>query len=479
MPEAERQQIRPLARGTLKLQSDERLLKLFRRDVEPAFDELVNRYRAALVGYAGSIAGPDRAEDVVQESLVKAHRSLKPDRDIEPRPWLYSVVRNTALNDVRDNRKHRHAYLGDSPGGGTSPDELVEQRERFAAVLAAVADLPPAQRRALVDHEVSGFTHEEIAAELELSTGATKQLIYRARLSLRNAFGAMIPIPLITWLAAEGGGLVAVGGAAGTGGAAGVITTIGGGTAAKLAVVAVVAGGSLAGGIAVERNHADKSRDQNRAAGTTGAPQVPVATSSAPAAASGESGPPKAADEVALNHGNGDRSGTGSAPGRKGEGKEAQDSSGSGGGSTTSGSRQDGQGSPGGTSSPAPRPARDNPGRPAGSGGGHHPGGDGAGGPGNGGVGPTGGGPGAGPASSGPGPGPGPGGHGSPGGTQPSGGSGSGGPGSMGPATGSSGTGSPGPGGGSQGPGSPGGGAGSAGPPPAGPAGMGGPDSSS
>ena len=101
MTEMKPESIRPLARGTLRLQSDERLLKLFRRGIEPAFDELVNRYRAALVGYASAIAGHDRGEDVVQDSLVKAHRSLLADRDIEPRPWLYSVVRNTALNDVR------------------------------------------------------------------------------------------------------------------------------------------------------------------------------------------------------------------------------------------------------------------------------------------------------------------------------------------------------------------------------------------
>ena len=256
--------IRPLARGTLRLQSDERLLKLFRRGIEPAFDELVNRYRAALVGYAGSIAGRDRAEDVVQDSLVKAHRSLQADRDIEPRPWLYSVVRNTALNDVRDNRKHRHDDLADSAGPGDSTDDLVEQRERFALVLAAVADLPPAQRRALVDHELSGFSHEEIAAELDLSTGATKQLIYRARISLRNAFGAMIPIPLIAWLV-EGSGVIATG-AAGTGATAtGLIGSIGGGSAAKLAVVAVVAGGSLAGGIAVEKQQSLKNQPDRKA----------------------------------------------------------------------------------------------------------------------------------------------------------------------------------------------------------------------
>ncbi len=242
-----------MGKSTLKLQSDERLLRLFRRGINAAFDELVNRYRPALVAYAGSIAGPDRAEDVVQDSLVKAHRSLQDDRPIDPRPWLYSLVRNTALNDIRDNRKHRHVELGETSGPVAAPDDAFEQRERFAAVLAAVANLPPAQRRALVDHELSGLSHEEIAAELELTTGATKQLIYRARISLRNAFGAMIPLPLVARLS-ETPGLFATG-AAGTGATAtGLVSTMGGAGAAKLAVVAVVAGSTLAGGIAVEHN---------------------------------------------------------------------------------------------------------------------------------------------------------------------------------------------------------------------------------
>ena len=51
------------------------------------------------------------------------------------------------------------------------PDELVEQRERFAAGFPPrwLTSLP--QRRALVDHELQWFSHEEIAAELDLSTG--------------------------------------------------------------------------------------------------------------------------------------------------------------------------------------------------------------------------------------------------------------------------------------------------------------------
>jgi len=50
--------------------------------------------------------------------------------------------------------------------------------------VAAVAELPDSQRKAIVGREFGGFTHDEIAQQLNLSTGATKQLIYRARLTL-------------------------------------------------------------------------------------------------------------------------------------------------------------------------------------------------------------------------------------------------------------------------------------------------------
>lgn len=257
------------------MQSDSRLVKLFRRGVEPAFDELVRRYRGALVAYAGAIAGRDRAEDVVQDSLVKAHRSLTGDQMIEPRPWLYTVVRNTALNDIRDNRKHSHDDLeGTADRTYAQPHEVAERREELAKVVAAVSALPASQRRALIGHELGGFSYDEIAAELDVSAGATRQLIYRARLTLRNSFGALIPFPLIAWLTADATGVFATGaaggvatgaaasgalgsasGTAGVGSGGGLLAGLTGAGTAKLAVVAVVAGGSIAGGIVAERHH--------------------------------------------------------------------------------------------------------------------------------------------------------------------------------------------------------------------------------
>ncbi len=325
------------------MQSDRRLVKLFRRGIDPAFDELVNRYRAPLVNFAAAFVGRDRADDVVQDSLVKAHRALSRDQPDEVAAWLYRVVRNTALNDIRDNSKHRHDELGHTTGVAEQPHDALLRRERLAAVVAAVAELPAAQREAIVGRELGGFTHDEIAGRLELSTGATKQLIYRARLTLREALGAMIPFPVIAWLVADAAGVYTAGtaggaaagaavsaasggGAAGGAGAAsgGLLAGLAGSGAAKVAVVAVMAGGSLAAGLAVE----------NRGSGTAGPPETATAAGLPPtggfgeaegpgvtaAVATGDDAPPRHVKDGAGR--GGDRHGSGSGDDSRGDGPD-------------------------------------------------------------------------------------------------------------------------------------------------------------
>ena len=257
------------------MQSDERLSELFNRGVDPAFDELVRRYRGPLTTFAGGIVGRDRAEDVVQDSLVKAHRSMASGEIREPRAWLYKVVRNTALNEIRDGSRHEHDELNEwgVAGTGNQAADEAERREELAMLISALAELPESQRTALVGRELGGYSHDELAEKLGVSRGATKQLIFRARTGLRNALGALLPMPLIVWLAsdatgtfvASGTGTAAAAGAAGVAGGAGgatgatgavagggLLAGLAGGGAAKVAVVAAVAGGTVAAGVAVE-----------------------------------------------------------------------------------------------------------------------------------------------------------------------------------------------------------------------------------
>jgi RNA polymerase sigma factor (sigma-70 family) len=87
----------------LRLQPDRRLVALTGEGSEAAMEEIVRRYRPALVRYARSIVGADRAEDVVQDSLAKAVPAIGAGvEELHLRPWLYRIVRNTGINALRD-----------------------------------------------------------------------------------------------------------------------------------------------------------------------------------------------------------------------------------------------------------------------------------------------------------------------------------------------------------------------------------------
>src|SRR3954467_7455967 len=126
----------------LRLQSDDRLVSLARDGHEQAFAAIVERYRDALVRYAGRIAGAERGEDAVQQAFVSAHRALvrDPDRSVELRPWLYRIVPNASLNQLRGARDE--APL-DEAAFAALPDDAIERREQLREALDAVAAPPP------------------------------------------------------------------------------------------------------------------------------------------------------------------------------------------------------------------------------------------------------------------------------------------------------------------------------------------------
>src|SRR3954449_1610735 len=100
-PPAEPFTARILLGPALRAQPDRRLVKLVREGYETAFEEIVRRYRKPLDRFAAAIVGA-RSEDVTQDAFSKALPALRgTEAEIELRPWLYRIVRNTALNDLR------------------------------------------------------------------------------------------------------------------------------------------------------------------------------------------------------------------------------------------------------------------------------------------------------------------------------------------------------------------------------------------
>jgi RNA polymerase sigma factor (sigma-70 family) len=185
-----------LTRVAVRWQPDSRLVKLVREDHDLAFDEIVRRYRPRLVSYAAAIVPEHQAEDVVQEALTRAHAALaRSDGDMNLRPWLHTIVRNGALNSLRDEPVHVH--LDENYDGVPQPPDVAARREELAALTASMRALPEEQRQALVKRELEGRSHDEIGASLGLSPGAVRGLIYRARTTLRDGAGMLIPLPVL------------------------------------------------------------------------------------------------------------------------------------------------------------------------------------------------------------------------------------------------------------------------------------------
>ncbi len=259
-PPAEGLASRLIVGPTLRTQSDGRLVALVRAGYETAFEEIVRRYGRPLSRYAAAMVGGG-SEDVTQDAFSKAHLALRRnDAEIELRPWLFRIVRNTALNHLRD-RPPTPEVLAEAIAGGRTPAEEVEQREELAELMKRLQALPEPQRAAIVMRELEGLSHEQIAAALGLSGGAARQAIYRARCALRDGLGMLVPLPLLkTALAAAAGVTGPAEAATGTAGAAGA------GMALKATMTTVLLAGTVGAGVAVQdAQHAGRAGGTARA----------------------------------------------------------------------------------------------------------------------------------------------------------------------------------------------------------------------
>jgi RNA polymerase sigma factor (sigma-70 family) len=184
----------------LRTQSDERLLTLVAAGHERAFETIVQRYSGPLERYCARALSRSESEDVVQQVLMKAWAAVSSGTEVRSlKPWLFRIAQTTIIETV-----HKSGFDYDeleqslSPLDG--PDSEVEKRALIRKTLVGLATLPEAQREALLRAAVDGESRAEIAQALGVSEGAVRQLLYRARESLRTGATAVTPVPLVVWI---------------------------------------------------------------------------------------------------------------------------------------------------------------------------------------------------------------------------------------------------------------------------------------
>jgi RNA polymerase sigma factor (sigma-70 family) len=160
----------------LRTQSDERLVMLARAGHERAFEAIVERYRAVLLRAARRYLPEARAEDALQQAYIAAWNALERGDEVRDlRAWLYRIVHNTALNQLRV-AGYDYAELQESLRGGAAPQEEMERRAVVRHTLTGLAALPERQREALLRIAIEGRSQEEVARELGVTEGAVRQL---------------------------------------------------------------------------------------------------------------------------------------------------------------------------------------------------------------------------------------------------------------------------------------------------------------
>ncbi len=145
----------------------------------------------------GMARDPAEAEDLTQETLLRAHTRLATLQDeAKLVPWLYRIATNIARDRFRQGSWRQRQEPAEEEGAGpvlpvVDPgprlDKVMEQREMSDCVRGYLEELSDAYRTVILLHDVQGLTNPEIAELLGASVDAIKIRLHRARGKLRQA----------------------------------------------------------------------------------------------------------------------------------------------------------------------------------------------------------------------------------------------------------------------------------------------------
>jgi RNA polymerase sigma-70 factor (ECF subfamily) len=194
---------RPQGPAHEKQDTDEVLIARLCGREAAALGLLYDRYAAAVYALASHTLGPADAEEVVQDVFLSLWTRAG---QYDPRrgpfgAWFMALARHRVLDELRRRgaRQRLRAavaverLLAGPAAGGASVEEEVWLRERGAAVLGALSQLPEAQRRVLVLSYFGGLSHATLAAYLGWPLGTVKKRLRLGLRKLRSALGGYAP----------------------------------------------------------------------------------------------------------------------------------------------------------------------------------------------------------------------------------------------------------------------------------------------
>ncbi len=196
---------------TTDREGDQLLVERARAGERAAFDLLVAKYQRRLMRLLARLLNdPAEAEDVVQETFIKAYRALRHFRgDAAFYTWLYRIGINTAKNALL-MRKRLAASSPVEPavikpdGGGeeerlrdiNTPESMLASKQIAQTVNAAMDALPIDLRTAIALREIEGLSYEEIAQIMGCPIGTVRSRIFRAREAIARKLRPLLDLPV-------------------------------------------------------------------------------------------------------------------------------------------------------------------------------------------------------------------------------------------------------------------------------------------
>jgi RNA polymerase sigma-70 factor, ECF subfamily len=168
-----------------------------------AFRGLVEEHSRMVFRLAYRMTGNEQdAEDVVQETFLKAHKGLKHfDSRASFSTWVYRIAVNCAIDLIRRRKGASSFARGNEedppetdllPSGSPLPDRVAFAGQIQRSVASAMSRLSPQERTAFVLRHLEGMPIEEIARVLQVRGNAVKQSVFRAVKKLRRELSPLV-----------------------------------------------------------------------------------------------------------------------------------------------------------------------------------------------------------------------------------------------------------------------------------------------
>lgn len=161
----------------------------------PTWEEIVREHTPQVYRLAYRLTGDRQdAEDLTQDVFVRVFRSLDGYRPGNFEGWLHRITTNLFLDTVRRRQRIRFDALTDElaarlplRASGTDPDQVFAMTHLDDDIRAALAELPPQFRAAVVLSDLEGYSYEEVAQTLGVKMGTVRSRIHRGRALLRQS----------------------------------------------------------------------------------------------------------------------------------------------------------------------------------------------------------------------------------------------------------------------------------------------------